>query len=65
MTFLHDVRIGVACLDDFPDYVERWHVDPKIGDMELHEYLGMTWAEYRDFMEFNALPEQLRATGWP
>jgi hypothetical protein len=40
---------GRATLDDIDDYIDIWHDgdDPR----ELHEFLGMTWDEYRLWVE--------------
>jgi hypothetical protein len=48
-TYLDQVLEGEALLSDIDDFVERWHQ----GDAAeaLHEYLGMTWDEYRLWTE--------------
>lgn len=45
-TFIDDLLNGDASLEDFDDYVDRWHDSPKSETRELHEYLGLTFAEY-------------------
>jgi DNA-directed RNA polymerase specialized sigma subunit len=40
---------GRALLDDIDEYVEAWHRDP--SNLELHEYLGMSWEEYSLWVE--------------
>lgn len=37
---------GDAFLDEVDDYVDAWHEDTTSEDIELYEYLGMTWQEY-------------------
>lgn len=48
-TYLDRVLGGTALLSDIDDYVERWHQgdDPE----PLHEFLGLTWDEYRLWTE--------------
>lgn len=36
---------GDALEVEVDEYVELWH-SGKLGDGELHDYLGMTWEEY-------------------
>lgn len=36
--------------DDVDDYVEIWHSSPKSETRSLHEFLGMTWSEYKKFV---------------
>ncbi len=40
--------------EEFLKKVEEWH-DLPFGspgsDVTLHEYLGMTWEQYKDFLE--------------
>ncbi|BCJ57165.1 hypothetical protein [Micromonospora endophytica] len=59
-TFVGDVLRGETTLDRIDDYIDRWH-DAPMGSpdssMELHEFLGMTWEEYRLWGE---RPESLR-----
>ncbi|MFG2410941.1 hypothetical protein [Streptomyces goshikiensis] len=49
-TFVEDALTGDAGLDDIDSYVDAWH-DTEDGDLELHEFLGMTWDEYRLWVE--------------
>lgn len=46
LTFLTAVSLGKATEDDIDDWVERWHTNPELSDIPLHEYLGMTREEY-------------------
>lgn len=41
-------KCGDSCACKIDDRVDEWHK----GDSELplHEYLGMTWEEYSDFV---------------
>ncbi|MFG1674130.1 hypothetical protein [Micromonospora sp. NPDC049282] len=61
-TFMDDVLRGHATLDEIDEYIERWHDatdGSQAASMELHEFLGMTWEEYRLWGE---RPESLRFT---
>ncbi|AXI72404.1 hypothetical protein [Streptomyces cavourensis] len=49
-TFVEDALTGVAGVEDIDSYVDAWH-DGDGGDLELHEFLGMTWDEYRLWVE--------------
>ncbi len=53
--YIDDVLNGVALLSDIADYVGAWHRGD--GSGELHDYLGLTWDEYRLWVE---KPEALR-----
>lgn len=48
-TFVDALMSGHALISDYEDWVQRWHsadnADP-IAAMELHEYLGLSFAEY-------------------
>ncbi len=48
-TFLDEVLEGRALWTDVDDWVDRWHEGR--GDGELHEFLGMSWEEYRLWAE--------------
>ena len=37
-------------LDYFQDKIEQWHQDENT-DLELHEYLGLSWEEYCTLVE--------------
>jgi len=45
-SFIERCISGDAFLDEIDDYVDIWHDDSTSEDVELHEYLGMTWQEY-------------------
>ncbi|MFF5802023.1 hypothetical protein [Streptomyces sp. NPDC012746] len=55
-TFVEDALAGDAGIDDIDSYVDAWH-DAEDSDLELHEFLGMTWDEYRLWVE---KPKSLR-----
>jgi len=40
---------------DIDDYIDEWHNGD--SNKELHEYLGMTWDEYKIYLETDTLPE--------
>lgn len=62
MSFIGLVLSGRAILQDIDSYVEQWHEaedGSPAADMELHEFLGLSWDEYRLWVE---KPESLRFT---
>lgn len=50
VSFVDAYLAGKASLDDVDDWVSRWHIDDSI-DADLHVYLGMTWDEYRAWVQ--------------
>jgi hypothetical protein len=61
-SFIDRVLAGRARLGDIDDYIDEWHNaddDSLAATVELHEYLGLTWDEYRLWVE---RPESLRFT---
>lgn len=53
-TFIDDVLAGRAQVEDIHDYIDRWHeapADSSAAAMKLHEFLGMSWDEYRQWGE--------------
>jgi hypothetical protein len=53
-TYVDDVLAGRALAADIHDYIARWHDAPEgspESKLELHEYLGMSWDEYRLWAE--------------
>lgn len=44
---------------DIDDWVERWHTSDT--GMQLHEYLGMTWEEYGNWVAAPAALEHIVA----
>jgi len=53
-TFIDDVLAGRALAADIHDYIARWHDAPDESpeaQLELHEYLGMSWEDYRLWAE--------------
>ncbi len=57
-TFMDALLSGEALVQDVDDWIDVWHDGPDHG-VELHEFLGMSWEEYRLFVE---RPESLRFT---
>ncbi len=55
-TFMSAVLSGDALWIDADDWVARWH-DGDGSDIELHDFLGMTWDDYRLWTE---RPQALR-----
>jgi hypothetical protein len=53
--FVSAALSGRASVDDLDDYIDEWHDSD--ATLSLHEFLGMTWDEYRTCTE---RPEALR-----
>jgi len=45
-SFIEKCINGDASLDEIDDYIDEWHDSDSTNDLELHEFLGMTWEEY-------------------
>lgn len=45
-SFIEKCINGNASLDEIDDYIDAWHDSDSDMELELHEYLGMTWKEY-------------------
>jgi hypothetical protein len=59
-TYMDLLLMGKAFLEDIDDFVDAWHSAPEeslASSRRLHEFLGMTWDEYRLWVEH---PESLR-----
>lgn len=54
-TFVDQVLLGDALWTEIDDWVERWHSDT--GVSELQDFLGMSWPEYKLWVE---QPDTLR-----
>ena len=51
MSFIDAVAAGAAVIDDMDDYIDYWHDHAHVhNDAELHEYLGMSWDEYGQWL---------------
>ncbi len=66
MTFLELYKSGQATAEDIDDHIDRWHdaegmVEGDAGDTQesLAQYLGMTWEEYKHWVETSELPSIL------
>lgn len=46
MNFIQKCLAGDVLSDEIDDFVEQWHEGVEGRDVELHQYLGMTWDEY-------------------
>lgn len=57
---------GEATDDDIHDFIDDWH-DLDGRDLELHDFLGLTWPEYGTWVEIDELPvpESRQADRWP
>ncbi|KAA8700310.1 MULTISPECIES: hypothetical protein [Pseudomonas syringae group] len=58
MRFFELYLNGDVFEDEIDRFVADWHQGLEGADMELHEYLGMTWDEYRIW---SAKPSALHA----
>ena len=45
-SFIEKCINGDASLDEIDDYIDEWHDSDSDINLELHEFLGMTWEEY-------------------
>lgn len=45
--------------DEFDNKIQEWH-EGAGGDVEVHEYLGITLEEYQDWFRTGEVPESLR-----
>ena len=41
LTFIELCVKGEVLIDEIDNFVDEWHQSPQ--DIELHEFLGMTW----------------------
>ena len=57
--FVSEVLAGRALASDVDDWITEWHdaTDGYASEVEIHEFLGMSWPEYQVFVEH---PESLR-----
>jgi hypothetical protein len=62
--FLESYMRGEAAADEIDDYIDRWHdsADAEVAGLTLHEYLGLTKAEYDRWVQApDSLPDIVRA----
>ncbi|MFN5725162.1 MAG: hypothetical protein ACK48D_00175 [Pseudanabaena sp.] len=45
-SFIEKCISGDASLDEIDDYIDEWHDSDSDINLELHEFLGMSWEEY-------------------
>ena len=45
-SFIEKCINGDASLDEIDNYIDEWHDSDSTNDLELHEFLGMSWEEY-------------------
>lgn len=43
--------MGVKTLADYEDQISAWHDDSTGVTVTLHEYLGLSWEQYRALVE--------------
>lgn len=58
-TFVEDVLVGKASIDDFERYHDLWNENTL--SLSLHEFLGFLWAEYSVYMELEEAKEYVIA----
>lgn len=66
MTFYDDFRRGLVSAEEIHDHVAAWHNAPigsEAAKVDLHEYLGLTWAQYVDWASKGNLPHPPLDTG--
>lgn len=59
MNFLAEVRAGRITVDQIETYVAGWHAAPvgsPAAQVDLHEYLGMTWEQYVQWVVTREIP---------
>ena len=56
-SFIDDYILGNASYDDIDDYIDRWHEGD--SDKPLHEYLGLTFDEYSDWLTTGDFTENI------
>jgi len=45
-SFIEKCINGDASLDEIDNYIDEWHDSDSDINLELHEFLGMSWEEY-------------------
>lgn len=46
------------CVEDYVEYlIELWHLSPV--DVSLHDFLGMTWEEYKPLAAKGIVPDRI------
>ena len=53
MTFKEKYDKGEVNLDDIHNYIDDWHNG--INEQELHEFLGLGWEDYTNWVKTNKL----------
>jgi hypothetical protein len=62
MTFIELCIKGDAREEDISMFIEAWHEGRAGTNVELHDYLGMTWSEYQCWsVSPSVLPHVLNA----
>lgn len=59
-TYMEQLLHGQVLMDSIDDFIDAWHDAPagsRVASQSLHEFLGMSWDEYRLWVE---RPEALR-----
>jgi hypothetical protein len=50
MNFIEKCLAGKVTTDQIDDYIDFWHNGVEGENQELHEYLGMSWDEYSEYV---------------
>jgi hypothetical protein len=58
MNFIDSVIAGKARIEEIDDWIDRWHDDP-VTEETLHEFLGMTWGEFKAWVEHGLNLEEI------
>ncbi len=72
MSFMSQLAAGAIKDDAIDDHIDAWHTSVH-DNGKLHEYLGLTWAEYARWVEKKVTPSQIlearmfgpRSSQWP
>ena len=48
-SFIEKCLSGDAMIDEIDYYIDQWH--NRHSDLPLHTYLGMSWEEYKSWVE--------------
>lgn len=54
-SFMDAYRAGRATAADIDDWIDRWHDGP-IVELDLHDFLGLTWTEFKHWGKTGKLP---------
>lgn len=58
MSFVKDYLNGKASPEDIDSYVDKWHEGTE-SELDLHEYLGLSWEEYQEWATHPSKMEEI------